>query len=303
MRAVQMKNISAAARSLHLTPAAASHRIMQLENRIGARLLNRTTRALHPTEEGLVFYEHALEVLEAIERAESSIATAGGEPIGALRVTAPIGFGRRILGPLIVQFHERYPKVRVNLRLSDRLIDLLDEAVDIAIRMANPVDSSFIARNLEDCERVLCASPDYLDRKGRPREPGELIDHNCLVLRFPGSPQVRWRLQAPDGVVAVPATGDFDADEGDVLTEWALHGGGIVMKPYWEVAEHIRSGNLEVVLADYPPEPVKLMLMYPHRNLVPAKLRVFIDFMAEQKSLLPDVSHFGGSGKVVRFGT
>jgi DNA-binding transcriptional LysR family regulator len=245
VRAVQLKNISAAARSLHLSPAAASHRILQLENRIGARLLNRTTRNLQPTEEGQLFYEHALDVLSAIERAESSIASIGGSPVGALRVTAPLGFGRRILAPLLVDFRRNFPKIQLSLRLSDHLIDLLGEAVDVAIRMANPADSSFIICNLGDCPRVLVASPDYLRQAGRPKEPADLIDHNCLVLRFPGSSQVRWRLQSGDSLLTLPVSGDLDADDGDVLTQGALHGAGIAMKPYWEVADHLRSGTLE----------------------------------------------------------
>ncbi|MET0363792.1 MAG: LysR family transcriptional regulator [Sphingobium sp.] len=286
VRAVQFKNISAAARSLHLSPAAASHRILQLENRIGARLLNRTTRNLQPTEEGQVFYEHALEVLSAIERAESSVASVGGTPVGALRITAPLGFGRRILAPLVADFRKRYPKIQISLRLSDHVIDLLNEAVDVAIRMANPADSSFIVRNLGDCPRVLCASPEYLRRKGRPEDPADLINHNCLVLRFPGSAQTRWRLQSDNGMLTLPITGDFDADDGDVLTQWALHGAGIAMKPYWEVAEHLRTGALETVLDDNPPEAVKLVMLYPHRQLMSAKVKAFIDHMMRQPSLI-----------------
>jgi DNA-binding transcriptional LysR family regulator len=286
VRAVQLKNISAAARSLHLSPAAASHRILQLENRMGARLLNRTTRNLQPTEEGQVFYEHALDVLSAIERAESSMASVGRTPVGALRITAPLGFGRRVLAPLVADFRKQYPKIQISLRLSDHLIDLLNEAVDVAIRMANPADSSFIVRNLGDCSRVLVASPDYLRRKGRPHEPADLINHNCLVLRFPGSAQVRWRLQSEDGPLALPITGEFDADDGDVLTEWALHGAGIAMKPYWEVAEYLRTGALETVLPNNSPEGVKLVMLYPHRQLMSAKVKAFVDHMMCQPSLI-----------------
>lgn len=294
VRAVQLKNISAAARSLHLSPAAASHRILQLENRIGARLLNRTTRNLRPTEEGQVFYEHALDVLSAIERAEGSLSAVGGTPVGALRITAPLGFGRRVLAPLIVEFRKHYPKIQIQLRLSDHLIDLLNESVDVAIRMANPADSSFIVRNLGDCPRVLCASPAYLKQYGRPAEPADLMNHNCLVLRFPGSAQVRWRLQSGDGLLTLPVTSDFDADDGDVLTAWALHGAGIAMKPYWEVAEHLRSGALEEVLPGSRPEAVQLVLLYPHRQLISAKVKVFIDYMMGLQSLIeqPDERFF-----------
>jgi DNA-binding transcriptional LysR family regulator len=160
VRAVELKSISAAARNLRLSAAAASHRILQLEEQVGARLLNRTTRSLQPTEAGKVFYEHAVEVLRAVERAESSVAKASGVPTGTLKVTAPLGFGRTILAPLVSRFHARYPKVDVRLRLSDHNLDLLSESVDLAIRMTDLPDSSFVSRKLADCPRVLCASPE-----------------------------------------------------------------------------------------------------------------------------------------------
>lgn len=286
MRAVELRSISAAARSLRLSPAAASHRILQLEARFGARLLNRTTRSLQPTEEGQIFYEHAMQVLQAVERAESSMASASGHPSGALRVTAPLGFGRRVLAPMVAAFSEQYPKVQVRLRLSDHMIDLLEEAVDVAIRMAVPTDSSFIIRKLADCPRVLCAAPEYLRRHGTPTEPEQLLDHNCLLLRFPGSKQFRWTLTGRDEPIILPVQGNFDADDGDVLSEWALQGAGIVMKPYWEVAEHLRSGALQVVLPEYPPEPVNLVMLYPHRRLVSAKVKTFVEFMMQAQNLI-----------------
>lgn len=279
MRAVELRSISAAARSLRISPAAASHRILQLEARFGARLLNRTTRNLQPTEEGQTLYEHAVQVLMAVERAESSMASASGHPCGALRVTAPLGFGRRVLAPIVARFNREYPKVQVRLRLSDHLLDLMSEAIDVAIRMAVPADSSFIVRKLADCPRVLCAAPDYLHRHGVPLEPEQLLEHQCLLLRFPGSKQFRWTLTGRDEPITLPVRGNFDADDGDVLTEWALQGAGIVMKPYWEVAQHLRSGALQTVLPDYPPEPVKLVMLYPHRRLVSATVKSFVEFV------------------------
>jgi DNA-binding transcriptional LysR family regulator len=286
MRAVELHSISAAARSLRVTPAAASHRIMQLEARIGARLLNRTTRSLQPTEEGRIFYEHALEIVAAVERAESRMVSVGGTMSGSLRVTAPLGFGRRILAPLMMKFSEQYPSVQVRLRLSDHLLDILSEAVDVAIRMANPEDSSFIIRKLADCPRVLCASPAYLKRYSRPVEPEHLLDHNCLLLRFPGSKQFRWQLTGLGDLISVAVHGNFDADDGDVLTEWALQGIGIVMKPYWEVADYLASGVLELVLPKYPPTPVSLVMLYPHRQLVSVKIKTFVEFMMGAGNLI-----------------
>jgi DNA-binding transcriptional LysR family regulator len=286
VRAVELKSISAAARNLRLSAAAASHRILQLEEQVGVRLLNRTTRSLQPTEAGCIFYEHALAVLEAVERAESSMAMASGVPTGSLRIAAPLGFGRRILAPLVSEFHALHPKVEVRLRLSDHAVDLLSESVDVAIRMSALPDSSFIVRKLADCPRVLCASPAYIEKHGAPQTPEDLLQHNCLLLRFPGSTEFRWTLNTPDGPSTLPVTGKFDADDGDVLTEWTLQGEGIMLKPYWEIAEHLESGRLQVVLPDHPPEPVSLVMLYPHRHLLPAKVRVFADFLIEKSRLL-----------------
>ncbi|MEO6339492.1 MAG: LysR family transcriptional regulator [Caulobacteraceae bacterium] len=282
VKAVELKSISAAGRHLRLSAAAASHRIQQLEEQVGARLLNRTTRNLQPTEAGRIFYEHALGVLDAVEKAKSSMAVCSGVPTGSLRVAAPLGFGRRLLAPLVSQFHALHPKVEVRLRLSDHTVDLLSESVDIAVRMSAMQDSSLISRKLADCPRVLCASPSYLERYGRPQKPEDLLQHNCLLLRFPGTTESRWTLTTPEGPVSLPVSGRFDADDGDVVTEWALQGDGIVLKPYWEVASQLRSGELEVVLPHNPPEPLTLVLLYPHRHLLPAKVRAFADFLIEK---------------------
>ncbi|UEM05802.1 LysR family transcriptional regulator [Skermanella rosea] len=290
VRVVDMGNLSAAGRSLRMSPAVVSHRIQQLEQHLGVRLLNRTTRQLQPTEHGHIFYRDCLEVLDAVERAETNLASATGVPSGSLRVTAPLGFGRRVLGPMIPRFREAYPLVDVRLRLSDHLIDLLHEAVDVAIRMAVLRDSAFVVRKIADCPRVLCAAPAYLDAAGEPERPEDLAGHNCLLLRFPGSQQYQWSLNTPEGPAKVAVTGSFDADYGDVLTDWLLDGQGIAMKPVWEVAGHLRSGALRVVLPDFPPEPAVLAVLYPHRTLLPAKARAFADFVVtETRAALADV--------------
>ena len=279
VRAVELGSISAAARSLRLSAAAASHRLLQLEDQVGARLLNRTTRNLQPTEAGHIFYEHALDVLRAVERAESSMATASGVPTGVLKVTAPLGFGRRVLAPLVAEFNEKYPKVEVRLRLSDHQVDLLAEGIDIAVRMAVLTDSSFVARKLVDCPRIVCASPRYIEKFGAPQAPEDLAQHNCLALRFPGSAESRWSFRSNEGTKTVAVSGRFDADDGDVLTQWALQGAGIVLKPYWEVATHLRNGELEPLLHGHEAEPVSLSLLYPHRQQLPVKVRVFADYL------------------------
>ncbi|MDE1146947.1 MAG: LysR family transcriptional regulator [Azospirillaceae bacterium] len=287
VRVVELGSLSAAGRNLRMSPALVSHRIQQLEAHLGARLLNRTTRQLQATETGQIFYQHCLEVLEAVERAHSSIATEGGVPSGSVRVTAPLGFGRRVLGPLVPEFRKTYPMVDVRLRLSDHLLDLLRESVDMAIRMANLKDSSFVVRKIADVRRVLVAAPDYLAARGRPKTPSDLLEHDCLLLRFPGTQQYRWPLvgKGPPGkdegakTTKLSVAGPIDADDGDVLTRWALDGQGIALKPLWEVADDIKAGALEIIMPDHPPEPVQLAVVYPHRALLPAKVQSLSDFL------------------------
>lgn len=281
VRVVELGSFSAAGRHLRLSPAVVSHRIQQLENHVGARLLNRTTRQLQMTEEGEVFFEECREVLRAVERAESSIAAAGGAPRGHLRVTAPVGFGRRVVAPLVPAFRARFPHVEVRLGLTDRMVDLLQDGVDVAIRMAVLQDSSLTVRKIADCPRILCAAPSYLAAQGTPAAPEDLLRHHCLMLRFPGSQQFQWTLNGPDGRVKLAVSGAMDSDDGDVLTRWALDGFGIVMKPVWEIAAHLRTGALHQILPDHLPEPVTLAALYPHRRFLAAKVRAFTDFVAE----------------------
>lgn len=278
VRVVEQDSMSAAGRQLRLSPAVVSHRIQSLEAHLGVRLLNRTTRRVQPTEQGLAFYQASLDVMSAVERAESVAAGVGGAPQGTLRVTTPLGFARRILAPMVPEFQALHPQVTLQLRLSEHIIDLLTESVDVAVRLAILSDSSLISRKVIDCERLLCAAPAYLAEAGRPGKPEDLLDHNCLLLRFPGSQQYRWTLQSADGPKPFSVNGRFDADDGDVLTAWALAGQGIVLKPLWEVAEHLRFGALVPVLLDTPPEPAALSILYPHRRLLPARVKAFADF-------------------------
>ncbi|WP_044560237.1 LysR family transcriptional regulator [Azospirillum sp. B4] len=297
VRVVDLGSLSAAGRNLRMSPALVSHRIQQLEAHLGARLLNRTTRQLQATETGQIFYQHCLEVLEAVERAHSSIAAEGGAPSGSVRVTAPLGFGRRVLGPLVPEFRAANPMVDVRLRLSDHLLDLLRESVDMAIRMATLKDSSFVVRKIADVRRVLVAAPRYLAARGRPQAPSDLLEHDCLLLRFPGTQQYRWTLTSRgQGKGEAKATklaiaGPMDADDGDVLTRWAVDGHGIALKPLWEVADEVKAGALEIVLPDHPPEPVQLAIVYPHRTMLPAKVQSLSDFLVPRVRGLLAASH------------
>ncbi|MCY6382021.1 LysR family transcriptional regulator [Hoeflea prorocentri] len=282
LRVVELGNLSAAGRDLRISPAVASNRVKELEKYLGVRLFNRTTRQLTPTEHGKIFYGGAGRIIRAVEDAEASIASVSGKPKGVIRVTAPLGFGRRFIASGIPAFHEQYPEIEVRLRLSDHNVDILKESIDLAFRLGVIEDSSLRMRGIMDCERVLCASPDYIAKAGMPETIDRLVkdSHNCLLLRFPGSSEFVWTLQTPEGVRKVEVAGVFDSDDGDVLMEWALAGHGIVNKPRFEVQPFINSGQLVTVLPDNPPTAAKLAVIFPHKDFQDPKLRLFIDFMA-----------------------
>jgi len=283
VRVVELGSITSGGRDLRLTPAVASNRVKELESRLGVRLFNRTTRNLSPTEVGKVFYDHARKVIETLDEAEAVVAGFSDKPRGTIRVTAPLGVGRRIVAPLIPAFADRYPNVDVQLRLSDRKVDLFEDGLDVAFVLGELKDSNLKLRKIADCDRVLVAAPEYLEAHGTPQTPDDLLgDHNCLLLRFPRSPEYFWTLQTENGLRKIEAKGRYDADDGDVLTQWALEGAGIANKPRFDVAQHLKSGALVEVLSDTPPVPASFGCLYPHRKLQDPKIRLFVDFVATE---------------------
>ena len=284
VRVVELGNLSAAGRDMRISPAVASNRIKELEKHLGVRLFNRTTRQLMPTEQGTVFYTGAKQVLEAIVEAEAAVSALSGQPRGSIRVTAPLGLGRRLIASGIPDFHDKYPDIEVRLRLSDHNVDIMKEGIDVAFRLGLLGDSSLRMRGIMECERVLVASPKYLEARGEPTDPSELISrkHDCLMLRFPGSKEYFWTLNTPAGPMKFEVHGPFDSDDGDVITGWALAGRGIINKPRFEVEPFIRDQRLKVILTDTPPTPVQFAAVYPHKKFQDPKVRLLLDFMAER---------------------
>lgn len=284
VRVVELGNLSAAGRDQRVSPAVASNRIKELEAHLGVRLFNRTTRKLTPTEHGHLFYTGAKKILEAVDEAEAAVAVSTNNPKGTIRVTAPLGLGRRLVASGIPEFRDRYPDIDVRLRLSDHNVDILAESIDIAFRLGVIEDSNLRMRGIMECERVLCAAPAYLEKHGEPQTPDALIedDHACLLLRFPGSREYFWVLRTDEGPEKFNVGGPFDSDDGDVLTDWALAGRGIVNKPRFEVAQHLKSGALRPILTATPPVPAQFAALYPHKNFQDPKVRFFLDFMAER---------------------
>lgn len=302
VRVVELGSLSAAGRHMRLSPAVCSQRVLSLERHLGLRLFNRTTRQMQPTEQGLVYYEGCLEVVRALEAAESAVVGAGGAPKGELRVTAPLGLGQEVIAPAVLAFRRNYPDIRVRLRMSEHLVDVLKEGLDAAIRLGPMPDSSLTMRKIAECERCLVAAPDYVARRGAPAEPADLERHECLLLRFPGSQQFRWTLDGPGGLHKLSLTGELDSDHGAVLLDWALAGQGVLMKPLFEVAAHLRAGRLVPVLPEWTPEPATLGILYPHRQMVAPKVRLFADFMQGELASAVESMRDGLSLEAIRGG-
>lgn len=282
VRVMELGSITAGGRDLRLTPAVASNRIKELERRLDVRLFNRTTRKLTPTEVGQAFYDHARQVVGSIEDAEAAISSYSDNPRGAIRVAAPLGVGKRVIAPLVPLFVENYPEISVRLRLSDRKIDILEDRLDVAFFVGRPPDSNLKLRKIMDCPRVLCAAPAYLERRGMPKTPADLLSHDCLLLRYPHSPEWFWTLDVGGKTVNLEVSGSYDTDDGDVLTAWAVEGRGIVNKPRFDIADHLASGALVAILANTPPLTSTFGCLYPHRRLQDYKVRLFIDFVLEK---------------------
>ena len=282
VRVVELGSITSGGRDLRMSPAVASNRIKDLETRYGVRLLNRTTRKLVPTEVGRAFYDNARRVIETLDEAEAVVSGFSGMPHGALRVTAPLGLGRRLIAPLVPKFCDEYPGVELRLRLSDRNVDIITDGIDLAFFLGEPQDSALKWRRIAECQRALVATRAYLDKHGTPERPEDLTKHNCLLLRYPRSPEYYWVLKTPDGPQKMLVNGRFDADDGDVLSSWALEGRGIVNRPRYEVAEDLAQGRLVEILPKTPPVPAQFGVLTPHRRLQDPKVRLFADFVARE---------------------
>ena len=289
---VDSGSFSAAADRLGLSRAQVSKSVMQLEAHLGTRLLNRTTRSVGLTDSGRIYYERCREILEEVAEAEECAREDNAEPRGVLTVGAPTTFGRLHLQPLLPEFLARYPGVQLSLSLADRFIDVVGEGFDVAVRIAELEDSSLIARRIAPCRRVLCAAPEYLRRRGTPRVPQDLAIHACLVY----SNELRadtWTLHGAAGVERVTVNGPVCADNGDVLCAAAEAGLGVTLLPTFIVGDALREGRLTHVLDDYCPPDLSINAVYPSRRLLAARVRAFVDFLAESFAGQPGWDRFG----------
>ena len=285
-KVVEAKSFSEAARRLGLSKSMVSKAVTALEKSVGAKLLNRTTRAMSVTEAGAVFYEHCARIVEELEQAKLAVGQFHSETRGLLRVSASVAFGTLHIAPALPDFLARHPDVRIDMAIGDRFVDLADEGFDVAIRIANEPAANLVARKLAPVNRKICATPGYFERHGVPRAPEDLARHNCLTYTH-FNPQETWRLRGPSGDIAVPISGNLRLNDDEALSAAVLGGLGVALLPTFIVGRDLQAGRLQAVLSDYVPSERHIYAVYlPHRH-VPAKVRAFIDFLRERFSPEP----------------
>lgn len=268
-------SMSATARAEGVTPAIIGRRLDALEERLGVKLLLRTTRRISLTFEGAAFLEDCQRILRELADAEGAVSLGGIRPGGHLKISAPAGFGRRHVAPLLMSFIEENPEVTVLLELSDRLVDLVEENVDCAVRIGDLADSSLISIRLGEMRRVIVASPEYIAKFGVPPAPTFLGEHNCLSLRQ----QRGWTLRTEGEVRVVKVSGRFECNDGAVLHDWVLAGKGLAWRSLWEVGADVAAGRLVTVLDEFAAPPVGIYAVVPQRRHLPLRVRLFINLL------------------------
>jgi len=283
---VEARSFSAAARSLGMSKSAVSKQVARLEDRLGARLLNRTTRRLSLTEVGAAFYERCARIVSELEEAELAVTQLSSEPRGTLKLNAPVTFGQLQIAPAVPELLARHPELRIDMLLSDRVVDLVEEGFDVAIRIGPLPDSTLVARRLAPDRRVVCGTPGYLERHGRPRTPADLEAHNCLGYSFLGA-QSEWRFRGPRGERAQRVRGNFQANNGEVLRAALLQGLGLALMPTFIVGRDLSAGRLEAVLEEHELPPGGVYAVYPHGRHLSPKVRALVDFLATRFASTP----------------
>ena len=278
-------SLSAASRDLGVTTAAVSKHLTQLEKRLGVSLVNRTTRRMSLTPEGMILVENARRILLDIEALDHRLTAAQDVPKGLLRVNATLGFGRSYISPLISRFVRDYPTVDVQLQLSASPPSLADDVFDVCIRFGEPPDTRVIARHIAPNRRLLCAAPRYLAEHGAPADAQDLKHHNCIGIRQGSDAYNLWRLTRRHGgrerSESIKTRGNLTTNDGEIAVKWALDGHGIVMRAEWDVKAHLDAGRLVEVLPDYATPGADIYAVYPQQYKHSARVHVFVDFVAE----------------------
>ncbi|MBI6909377.1 LysR family transcriptional regulator [Pseudomonas sp. SIMBA_059] len=273
-------SFTAAAEQLGLSKQFVSRRLIQLEDRLGVRLLNRSTRRLDVTPLGQSYYESALRLLSEVEQVEQGIAGQNSEPRGTIRLSAPLSFAMAHLGCLLPLFLQRHPHVSVEVDLSDRPVDLIGEGYDLVLRIGTLEDSTLIARRIASVQRVYCASPDYLAVRGTPQKPEDLAGHDCLP--YGHGRQVQWRFQAKGKLQSLNVSGRMRVNNGELLRDTAIAGMGVTYLPTFIVADALKDGRLVTLLDEYAPEPLTLSAVYPQHRQSSRPVQALVEFLRER---------------------
>ena len=272
-------SLTAAAHAEGVAPAVIGRRIDALEARLGVKLLVRTTRRITLTHEGSAFLEDCQRLLADLANAEASVSAGGVKASGYLRVTAPAGFGRRHVAPLVPRFIAMHPDVALSLNLSDRVVDIVNEGFDCAVRVGDLPDSALISVRLADNRRLCVAAPSYLKRAGVPKHPSELARHECLTLSSDASQTRGWAFTVDGQITHLRPSGRLDCSDGQVLHDWCVAGLGIAWRSTWEVEQEIAAGTLQSVLDDFSAPPNGIYAVFPHAKHLPLRVRLWIDFL------------------------
>lgn len=293
----QHATLARAAQEFGVTPPTVSKRLAALEERLGARLMNRTTRRITLTREGETYLRQGERILEELDTLEQRVSGGGDTPRGLVRVHATLGFGRRHIAPMVSHFLRNHPTIDVQLHLSHTSVSLVESGFDIIIRFGEAPDSRATARTLAFNRRMLCAAPAYLRKYGEPATPADLQSHQCIVLRESDETYGAWNLSRGGHHQTIKVRGRASSNDGEAAVEWALDGQGIIMRSEWDVARYLRSGRLVQVLAEWSLPPANVVAIYPTRQYVAARTRAFLDalmdwFAEQRRPASPEGSHW-----------
>jgi len=292
VRIVETGSFSAVARELGTTQPTISKQLTGLEKQLKTRLLNRSTRSLSLTEAGTAYYERCKRIIDDVQEAEGALGRLQSSLTGMLHVNSSISLGQIYLTPLILQFQKQYPELMVELSLNDRYIDLVEEGVDVAVRIGRLSDSSLVARRLGSTRRQLVATPAYLALRGTPRTPEDLVNHNCLLYAYLSTGN-EWTFKGPDGEIRVRVNGNFKANNGHAIREAVMANAGIAIAPDWLIHDKVERGELVALLPEFATSPLEINAVYPSARHVSAKVRSFIEFLQKEVKAIPAFAGVG----------
>ena len=282
IKAAQYRSFSEVARQRGMSPSSVSRAISQLEESLGTRLFNRTTRKITLTEEGLAFYEHCDRLMAELELAELELSRSRTHPTGTLRLDLNLSLGKLYIVPALPQLLKSYTDLKLDVSLSDRTVDLVESGIDAVVRVGAIPDSRLIMRRLATVRFVVCASPEYLDLHGTPQTPSDLLRHNCINFVYPQTRQIfEWIFKIERQTLRIPVKGNFNVDNAEAHVAAAIAGAGIIQELKYIVAPAIKQGKLVPILEDYAPEGEPITVLYTQKRYLPAKVRVFLDFMEQ----------------------